>query len=257
VVALLEVGGLDVWYGRAQVLRGVRLRVDEGELVALLGPNGAGKTTTLRTIAGLLSPGGGTVTFDGSPIVGLPPHRLAARGLAFVPEGRDLFPSLTVEENLRYGFWTRRRVDRWRPQLDRAYAWFPALAERRASAAGRLSGGEQQMLAVARALMSSPRLLIVDELSLGLAPLVVEQLFAILREVNATGTAVLLVEQFVHLALANTSRAYVLAKGEIRLEKASNDLLGDPKLVASYLGDAAAAGMGAAHPSIGANYITP
>jgi branched-chain amino acid transport system ATP-binding protein len=247
VTALLEVEGLDVWYGNAQALRGVSLRVDAGELVALLGPNGAGKTTTLRAIAALVPARAGRVVFDGSVVNGTPPHQLARRGLAFVPEERDLFPSLTVEENLRYGFWARRRrgPSGYRARLDQVYAWFPALAALPERPASTLSGGEQQLLAVARALMPSPRLLIVDELSLGLAPLVVEQLFGILRSVNAGGTAVLLVEQFVHLALANTSRAYLLAKGAVQVEKPSGELLGDAQLVASYLGDAAAAGMGA------------
>jgi branched-chain amino acid transport system ATP-binding protein len=237
-MTLLQVEGLDVHYGAVQALRSISIEVGEGEMVALLGANGAGKTTTLRTVSGLLSPSGGSIAFAGDEIAGTPAYNLVSRGLAHLPEGRDLFPSLTVEENLRYGHWTRRR-DRadFRRQLDRVMDHFPRLRERRSQAAGTLSGGEQQMLGVARALMSSPKLLLVDELSLGLAPMVVRQLFDILREVNREGTSVLLVEQFVHMALANTDRAYVLAKGEVVLAGRSADLLDDPVLVASYLGE--------------------
>lgn len=239
-MSLLEVEDLDVAYGAVQALRGVSLRIEEGEMVALLGANGAGKTSTLRTISGLIGPRSGTITFAGERIDGMAAHRLVRKGVAHLPEGRDLFPSLTVEENLRYGHWTKRR-DRsdYRLQLDKVMDAFPRLRERRTQTARTLSGGEQQMLGVARALMSSPRLLLVDELSLGLAPMIVRQLFDILREVNRTGTSVLLVEQFVHMALANTDRAYVLAKGAVVLEGRSSDLADDPELIASYLGEAA------------------
>ncbi|MDQ3756708.1 MAG: ABC transporter ATP-binding protein [Actinomycetota bacterium] len=237
--ALLEVEGLQVHYGAVQALRGLSLEVHAGEMVALLGANGAGKTTTLRTVSGLLAPSGGSVRLDGAEVGGVPAHRLVGRGVAHLPEGRDLFPSLTVEENLRYGHWTRRR-DRadYRRRLGEVMDHFPRLRERRSQAAGTLSGGEQQMLGVARALMSKPRLLLVDELSLGLAPMIVRQLFDILRQVNVEGTAVLLVEQFVHMALGNTDRAYVLAKGEVALSGRSADLIEDPRLLASYLGEA-------------------
>jgi branched-chain amino acid transport system ATP-binding protein len=239
--ALLDVDAIHVTYGAVTGLRGLSLRVEAGEKIALLGPNGAGKTSTLRAISGLLSPASGAISFEGQRIDGVPAHRLVGRGVAHLPEGRDLFPSLTVEENLRYGHWTRRR-DRadYQLQLDRMMERFPRLRERRHQPAGTLSGGEQQMLGIARALMSSPKLLLVDELSLGLAPLIVRQLFDILDEVNAAGTAVLLVEQFVHMALAHTDRAYVLAKGEVVLEGRSSDLAGDPALLASYLGEALA-----------------
>jgi branched-chain amino acid transport system ATP-binding protein len=239
MTALLEVDSIDVSYGAVQALRGLSLEVGEGEKVALLGANGAGKTTTLRAVSGLLTPNRGTIAFQGQRVDGQPAHRLVARGIAHLPEGRDLFPSLTVEENLRYGHWTRRR-DRadYRRQLDRVMDHFPRLRERRDQAAGTLSGGEQQMLGVARALMSSPKLLLVDELSLGLAPMIVRQLFEILDEVNLAGTSVLLVEQFVHMALGHTDRAYVLAKGEVVLTGRSADLLQDPALIASYLGEA-------------------
>jgi branched-chain amino acid transport system ATP-binding protein len=235
---LLSVEDLDVSYGGVRALRGLSLHVEEGEKVALLGANGAGKTTTLRTMSGLVSPRGGTIVFEGDRIDGVPAHKLVRRGLAHLPEGRDLFPSLTVEENLRYGHWTRRR-DRadFRRQLDRAMDYFPRLRERRSQIAKTLSGGEQQMLGVARALMSSPKLLLVDELSLGLAPLVVKQLFAILDEVNKDGTAVVLVEQFVHMALAHSDRAYVLAKGEVVMSGRSVEMAGNAELIASYLGE--------------------
>ncbi|MDQ1403163.1 MAG: branched-chain amino acid transport system ATP-binding protein [Actinomycetota bacterium] len=237
-MALLSLDNLDVAYGNVQALRGVSLTVGDREMVALLGANGAGKTTTLRTISGLIAPRTGTITFDGEPIAGRPAHELVARGLAHLPEGRDLFAPLTVEENLRYGYWTKRRdKSGYATQLDRVMDHFPRLRERRRQAAGTLSGGEQQMLGVARALMSSPRLLLVDELSLGLAPMIVEQLFEILKQVNGEGTAILLVEQFVHMSLSNTDRAYVLAKGEVALEGRSDELLADPQLIASYLGE--------------------
>ncbi|MEA3076239.1 MAG: branched-chain amino acid transport system ATP-binding protein [Actinomycetota bacterium] len=238
MTALLEVENLDLRYGAVQALRGLSLRVEEGQMVALLGANGAGKSSTLRAISGLIGPSSGSILFEGASIGGIPAHKLVPRGIAHLPEGRDLFPSLTVEENLRYGHWTRRRDKAdFRRQLDRVMDHFPRLRERRSQTARTLSGGEQQMLGVARALMSSPKLLLVDELSLGLAPMVVRQLFDILREVNRDGTAVLLVEQFVHMALANTDRAYVLAKGQVVLAGVSADLAGDPDLIASYLGE--------------------
>lgn len=237
-MALLEVSGIDVHYGSVQALRGVSLEIREGEMVALLGANGAGKTTTLRTISGLLAPSSGSITFEGEPIGGLPAFEVVERGIAHLPEGRDLFPTLTVEENLRFGYWTKRKdKSGYQTALERAFRFFPKLEERRGQAAGTMSGGEQQMLGVARALMSWPKLLVVDELSLGLAPLIVTQLFDILREVNGEGMAVLIVEQFVHMALANTHRAYVLSKGEVVLEDRSESLRDRPELIASYLGE--------------------
>lgn len=236
-MSLLSVEGLDVFYGAVQAIRGLTLRVEEGEKVALLGANGAGKSTTLRTISGLISPRRGTITFDGKRVDSQPAFRLVGRGIAHLPEGRDLFPSLTVEENLRYGHWPRRKDKAdYRKQLHRVMEHFPRLRERRHQVARTLSGGEQQMLGVARALMSSPRLLLVDEVSLGLAPMIVRQLFEILEEVNKEGTSILLVEQFVHMALDHTDRAYVLAKGEMVLSGDSREIAGDPQLVSSYLG---------------------
>jgi branched-chain amino acid transport system ATP-binding protein len=234
---LLEVDTIDVFYGQIQALRGVSLHIDRGEMVALVGANGAGKTTTLRTISGLLAPRKGSMSFEGRPINGLPAQAVVRRGVTHLPEGRDLFPTLTVLENLKMGYWPRRSDKRGlRGALDHVMEMFPRLRERSSQAAGTLSGGEQQMLGVARALMSSPKLLIVDELSLGLAPLIVAQLFEVLKAVNKDGTAVLLVEQFVHMALENTHRAYVLAKGEVVTTGPSRDLLNDPALIESYLG---------------------
>jgi len=236
-VHLLEIECIDVYYGQIQALRGVTLRVAAGEMVALVGANGAGKTTTLRTISGLLSPRTGSVTFEGRPIHGLPAQEVVRRGITHLPEGRELFPSLSVTENLRMGYWPKRSdKSGMKPAMDHVMDMFPRLRERAGQAAGTLSGGEQQMLGVARALMSSPRLLIVDELSLGLAPMIVSQLFDVLRQVNEEGTAVLLVEQFVHMALQNTHRAYVLSKGSVVTSGVSADLLRDPALVESYLG---------------------
>jgi len=236
-MALLEVSDVDVFYGSVQALRGVNLSVDAGERVALLGANGAGKTTTLRTISGLLAPRRGSIVFDGEDIAGLPAYSVVGKGVAHGPEGRALFPSLSVEENLRFGYLPRRKDKAGYPvALERVFDYFPRLRERRKQAAGTMSGGEQQMLVVARALMSSPKLLIVDELSLGLAPKIVSLLFDIIRDVNAEGTAVLIVEQFVHMALENTDRAYVLTKGSVALEGNSRDLAGSEELLASYLG---------------------
>jgi branched-chain amino acid transport system ATP-binding protein len=234
---ILVVEGIDVVYGQIQALRGVSLTVGEDEMVALVGANGAGKTTTLRAISGLLHPVRGSIVFEGREIHAEPAQKVVGRGIAHVPEGRDLFPSLSVPENLQLGHWVKRshRAD-FNDRRDKVMAFFPKLRERAKQAAGTLSGGEQQMLVIARALMSNPKLLVVDELSLGLAPLVVQQLFEILRQVNREGTAILLVEQFVHMALENTDRAYALAKGEVVLEGRSRTLMNDPELIAAYLG---------------------
>jgi branched-chain amino acid transport system ATP-binding protein len=237
---LLEVDGIDVFYGAIQALRGVSLHVAEGEMVALAGANGAGKTTTLRAISGMLAPAQGSIRFNGSEIGGLPAYEVVTHGVAHLAEGRELFSALSVVENLKLGYWARRKDKAGLTRkLDEVMDHFPRLRERSSQAAGTLSGGEQQMLGVARALMSSPKLLIIDELSLGLAPLIVAQLFDILDAVNQEGTSVLLVEQFVHLALKHTSRAYILQKGEVVLEGKGQDLLADPTLVASYLGETA------------------
>ena len=237
---MLEVEDLHVYYGPVQALRGVSLRVEEGEMVALLGANGAGKTTTLRAISGMIAPERGRISIGGTDAAGFPAHRVVRLGVAHMPEGRELFPELTVLEHLKMGYWPTRKDGAGEQRLvDRVMDLFPRLRERSGQAAGTLSGGEQQMLTAARALMSQPRLLLVDELSLGLAPIIVQQLFEALAEVNRLGTSVLLVEQFVHLALRYTSRAYVLARGEVELEGASDKLLASPELLAAYLGEAA------------------
>lgn len=234
---LLRVDGIDAYYGPVQALRGVSLVIGAGEKVALLGANGAGKTTTLRAISGIAGARSGQIVLDGTRIDGMAPHKIVGRGVAHLPEGRQLFSGLTVEENLKFGYYPRRRDKKsLHVELDRVMEYFPKLRERRKQAAGTLSGGEQQMLGIARALMSAPKLLLVDELSLGLAPIVVADLFDILERVNQTGTAILIVEQFVHLALQHTHRAYVLQKGEVVTSKSSSELLGDESLVESYLG---------------------
>jgi branched-chain amino acid transport system ATP-binding protein len=240
---MLDVAGIDVRYGQVQALHGVSLTVGAAEIVALLGANGAGKTTTLRAISGLVPSVAGEIRFMDEPISGWRAHRVVTTGLAHLPEGRELFPQLSVIENLRMGYWARRKEKQgYASQLDTVMDHFPILRERASQAAGTLSGGEQQMLGVARALMSAPKLLLVDELSLGLAPKIVSQLYEILAGINRElGTAILLVEQFVHMALSNSSRAYVLAKGEVVMEGASADLLRDPALVATYLGETASA----------------
>jgi branched-chain amino acid transport system ATP-binding protein len=236
----LQVSGIDVSYGPVRALRGVSLSVQPGEMVALLGANGAGKTTTLRTISGLLRPGCGEITFEGGRIDGLRPFQVIQRGIAHLPEGRELFADLSVLDNLRLGYWTRRGRRGFNARADEVMDLFPILRERAEQAAGTLSGGEQQMLGVARALMPEPRVLLVDELSLGLAPRIVEQLFDILGEVNRRGASVLLVEQFVNMALEHTQRAYVLAKGSVALEGESRELLASPVLLSAYLGEVAA-----------------
>jgi branched-chain amino acid transport system ATP-binding protein len=239
---LLDVDGVDVYYGLVQALRGLSMQVAAGERVALLGANGAGKTTTLRTISGMLAPRKGSVRLDGQQIGGKPAYDVVREGVAHVPEGRALFAGMTVEENLALGFASQPN-DRavLKDRRDRVYDYFPILRERAKQAAGTLSGGEQQMLVIGRALMSAPRLLLVDELSLGLAPKIVAQIFQILETVNRDGTAVLIVEQFVHMALQNTDRAYVLRKGVVVDCKPSAELLGDPALIRSYLGEGTAA----------------
>jgi branched-chain amino acid transport system ATP-binding protein len=236
---MLEVKGIDVFYGPVQALRDLSLEVREGEMVALLGANGAGKTTTLRAISGLLAPRRGSIRVGGVEAAGLAAQKVVRMGVAHVPEGRELFAELTVLENLRLGHWSRRRERaKLGERVEHVFELFPRLRERATQLAGTMSGGEQQMLVAGRALMSQPRLLLVDELSMGLAPIVVEQLFEAIKQVNRAGTAVLLVEQFVHLALQNTQRAYVLAKGEVAVEGRSSELLASPEVMAAYLGEA-------------------
>ena len=233
---MLEVSGVSTGYGDTQVLWDVSLVVPDGAIVGLIGANGAGKSTLLGTISGLLAPWHGRMTLDGQSIGHLRPEQLVGRGLSHVPQGRRLFAGLTVEQNLRLGAY--RRTDRQRigRDLDRVAELFPVLRQRYRQNAGSLSGGEQQMCAIGRALMARPKLLLIDELSLGLAPAVVDSLWPALREVNADGTSILLVEQDVQLALENTSYGYVLETGRIVLAGPSAELLTDPRIVGAYLG---------------------
>lgn len=242
MTALLDVRGLNVSYGAVSALRDVDLQLGAGEIVAVVGANGAGKSTLLKTVAGLLAPTSGQVVFDGEDLTGMPAYDVVRRSITLLPEGRELFRDLSVLENLHLGFWPTRRPSALRDErVERMFDIFPRLRERSSQRASTLSGGEAQMLGVARALMCDPRLLVVDELSLGLAPQVVSQLFDVLAEVNAAGTSLLLVEQFVHLALEHSHRAYVLAKGSVVLSGDSDELASDPAIVTSYLGGAEAA----------------
>jgi len=237
VTALLEVRDLWVAYGRIEAVRGVSFGVAQGQVVTLIGSNGAGKTTTLRTISGLLRPTRGEVTFDGHRIERLPAHRIVELGIAQAPEGRRLFPRMTVRENLDLGAYLRRDQQAVGADLDRTYALFPILAERRAQAAGTLSGGEQQMLAIGRALMSRPRLLLLDEPSMGLSPLTMRHIFATLAELKASGTTLLLVEQNAQAALALADEGHVLETGRIVLSGTAAELLGDDQVRKAYLGE--------------------
>ena len=233
---LLSVEGIETFYGGIQALKGVSLAVPEGSIVTLLGANGAGKSTTLKSISGLVPPARGTVTFSGRRIDGLPSEKIVRLGISHVPEGRELFPELTVLENLKMGAYTRtdrRAVGRG---LERVQAHFPILAERRLQLAGTLSGGEQQMLAIGRALMAEPRLMLLDEPSLGLAPMLVEEIFRIIREIHDHGTTVLLVEQNANKALSIADYGYVLETGTVSLAGDSRQLLRDDHIRRSYLG---------------------
>ncbi len=233
----LAVDGLEVRYGGVRAVRGVDITVGDGEVVALLGANGAGKSSTLLAIAGAIRPFAGRVRLDGRDVTGTTPERMVRAGVAMVPETRDVFPDLTVEENLRLGAYVRRR-DRAGVEADRAamFALFPRLAERADQTAGTLSGGEQQMLVIARAMMSRPRLLLLDEPSLGLAPTIVEQIFAMIAELAATGLSILLVEQNVSKALAVASRAYVMRLGRIAAAGPARELAAAADLEDHYLG---------------------
>jgi branched-chain amino acid transport system ATP-binding protein len=232
---MLTVSGVSAGYGRVPVLHDVALSVGPCEIVALLGANGAGKTTLLRVIAGELRPSAGSVDFAGGALVGRRPERVVAAGVALVPEGRRMFAGLTVRENLLLGGYSRRRAD-LAPDLERIYGFFPRLSQRAEQAAGRLSGGEQQMVAIGRALMGRPRLLMIDELSQGLAPTVVDDLIELLPALARDGTAILLVEQDVEAALAVAARGYVLELGTIVREAPAAELRDDPTLTEAYLG---------------------
>jgi len=236
---LLEVRGLEAGYGGIRAVKGIDLEVREGELVCLIGANGAGKSTTLRAICGLLAARAGSVRYAGADIAGKPVHELPRAGLVMVPEGRGIFAQLTVEENLSMGAFTRNDCDVG-SDLERRYQTFPRLRERRTQTAGTLSGGEQQMLAIARALMARPKLLLLDEPSMGLAPRLVAKIFEIVREIAGEGVTILLVEQNARLALEVASRGYVMESGSITLAGESANLLADSKVREAYLGEAAA-----------------
>lgn len=234
---LLDIADLEVRYGSIPALRGISLVVGKGEIVALLGANGAGKTTTLRTVSGLQHPARGSVTFAGRVIGSLAPHEVMALGIGHVPEGRRIFPRMTVLENLEMGAYRRRGSIR--ADLERVFALFPVLGERRKQAGGTLSGGEQQMLAIARSLMGQPRLLLLDEPSMGLAPLIVRDIFAIIRQIRESGTTILLVEQNATQALRLADRGYVMENGVIVMTDDAGRLLRDERVRAAYLGEVA------------------
>jgi branched-chain amino acid transport system ATP-binding protein len=234
-MSLLEIEDIEVRYGAIKALKGISLNVEEGEVVALLGANGAGKTTTQRTVSGMLRPTLGEIRYDGRRIDGIPAHDLINLGICHVPEGRRVFPRMSVHENLEMGAFRFKRPDE--KVLARVFELFPRLLERRKQIAGTLSGGEQQMLAIGRALMGKPRLLLLDEPSMGLAPLIVKQIFDIVSEINADGVTVLLVEQNAAQALALANRGYVLETGEIVLSGTGAELLADDRVRAAYLGE--------------------
>jgi branched-chain amino acid transport system ATP-binding protein len=233
---LLAVNNLSVSYGAIQALRGISLRVDLGEIVTLIGGNGAGKSTTLRTISGLLQAQQGTIEFDGQPIQGRAAHLIVQSGLVQVPEGRGIFANLTVDENLQLGAFTRTDKADIRKDRERALDFFPRVRERLRQQAGTLSGGEQQMLAIARALMARPKLLMLDEPSLGLAPQIVQTIFQVIREINREGTTILLVEQNASLALQVANRAYVIEVGEILMQGPASELAASDEVRKAYLG---------------------
>ncbi len=233
---MLEVQDLHVYYGNIQALRGVSFRVEAGELVTIIGSNGAGKSTTLLTISGVLRPRQGQIRLEGQDLTRTPPHRIVQQGISHCPEGRLIFGRLSVAENLLLGAYNRKDRAGIRQDMDWVYQLFPRLRERRSQAAGTLSGGEQQMLAIARALMSRPRVLLLDEPSLGLAPLLVEQIFQIIQELHQEGVTILLVEQNAYQALRVADRAYVLETGRIRLSGDAATLANDPEIQAAYLG---------------------
>lgn len=235
-MSLLEVRDVVSGFGEVQILWGPSLRLQEGKLTCLVGGNGVGKTTLLKTVMGLLRPWSGTIWFDGKDISRIPAHAKAAMGLVMVPEGRQLFTDMTVYENLEMGASNPRALPRMRGNVDRVFTMFPRLKERREQKAGTLSGGEQQMLAVGRGLMAEPRILMIDELSLGLAPVLVLQLFESLRQLRDTGLTILLVEQNVQMALAISDYGYVLAQGRLELEGPPGQLLKDEHVRAAYLG---------------------
>ncbi len=236
-MAMLEVKDLQVYYGMIHAIKGVSFHVNEGEIIALIGANGAGKTTILHTITGLLAPKGGQVMFEGKDITKTPAHKIVELGMAHVPEGRRVFAQLSVYQNLKMGAYTRSDKNEIEESLEMVYKRFPRLEERKNQMAGTLSGGEQQMLAMGRALMSKPRIILMDEPSMGLSPILVNEIFDIIQSVSASGTTVLLVEQNAKKALAIADRAYVLETGKISLDGNAKDLLNDDSIKKAYLGE--------------------
>ncbi|KPI34176.1 MULTISPECIES: ABC transporter ATP-binding protein [unclassified Streptomyces] len=237
MTALLEVNDLKVAYGKIEAVKGISFKVNQGEIVCLVGTNGAGKTTTLRTLSGLLKPAGGTITFDGKPLAQVPAHKIVSLGLAHSPEGRHIFPRLTIAENLQLGAFLRSDKEGIEKDIERAYEMFPILGERRKQAAGTLSGGEQQMLAMGRALMSQPKLLMLDEPSMGLSPLMMQKIMATIAELKATGTTILLVEQNAQAALSLADQAHVMEIGKIVLSGTGQELLHNEDVRKAYLGE--------------------
>ena len=233
---MLKIDGLHVYYGAIHAIKGISLEVNQGEIVTLIGANGAGKSTTLRTISGLLKPKEGTISFEGESIGGVPAHEIVKRGISQVPEGRRIFADMTVMENLDLGAFTRSDKDGIKADLKTVFERFPRLEERKEQLAGTLSGGEQQMLAMGRALMSRPRLLLLDEPSMGLAPLLIREIFSIIVDINKTGTTVLLVEQNANMALSIAHRAYVLETGRITLSGDARELAASEEVRKAYLG---------------------
>ena len=236
-MAMLEIKDLEVFYGMIQAIKGVSFEVNEGEVIALIGANGAGKTTILHTISGLIAPKKGSITFEGQDITKVPAHRIVSMGMAHVPEGRRVFANLSVYQNLKMGAYTRKDKQEIEDTLNMVYDRFPRLKERQNQMAGTLSGGEQQMLAMGRALMSRPRIILMDEPSMGLSPIFVNEIFDIIKEVSASGTTVLLVEQNAKKALSISDRAYVLETGKIVLDGKADDLLNNDSIKKAYLGE--------------------
>jgi branched-chain amino acid transport system ATP-binding protein len=237
VTALLEVEDLRVAYGKIEAVKGISFSVEAGQVVTLIGINGAGKTTTLRTLSGLLNPVGGKITFDGQPLSKVPAHKIVSLGLAHSPEGRHIFPRMTIEDNLRLGAYLRRDQDGITKDVQRAYDLFPILGERRKQAAGTLSGGEQQMLAMGRALMCQPKLLMLDEPSMGLSPIMMQKIMNTIVELKAQGTTILLVEQNAQAALSLADQGHVMETGNIVLSGTGQDLLHDESVRKAYLGE--------------------
>ncbi len=236
-MAMLEIKDIEVYYGMIQAIKGISFEVNEGEVIALIGANGAGKTTTLHTITGLLQPKVGSIIFEGKDITKIPAHKIVSLGMAHVPEGRRVFAELTVYENLKMGAYTRKDKEEIAQTLEMVYKRFPRLEERKNQLAGTLSGGEQQMLAMGRALMSHPKIIVMDEPSMGLSPIFVNEIFNIIQEVSKSGTTVLLVEQNAKKALSIADRAYVLETGKIVLEGDAEVLMNDDSIKKAYLGE--------------------